>query len=289
LLPDGVGAGTGIIISSSGDVLTNNHVIEGAEQIEVTLATTGDVYLGTVVGTDAVHDIAVVHLAGASNLPVAPIGDSDDVQVGDAVAAIGNAGGRGGLPAVAPGSVTALHQKVTASDLDGSNERTLTDLIQVDANVQPGDSGGPLVSVDAKVIGVDVAASVSRRRGSQARAGFAIPITAAFKIAAQIQANPSPPSTTPGTPALGSGYLGVQIDLNATDEGATVKSVQPGGPADKAGIAAGDVITAVDGTTITVPSDLTDVLKAHQGGDTVSITWGSSDGVHTKSVTLASR
>jgi S1-C subfamily serine protease len=292
--PGGSGAGTGVVISADGDVITNNHVIEGATEIQVTSVTTGAIFPGTVVGTDPVNDVAVVHLVGATKLTVAPIGDSDAVKIGDAVAAIGNAGGQGGEPDVAEGNVIALHQTITAADLDGSNSRTLTDLIQVDANAQPGDSGGPLVSAKAEVIGIDVAGSAPRgRRPSATHEGYAIPINRAMAIAKQIQANPSAPgapgSASPATPALGGGYLGIQVAVATTGTGATVVAVQANSPAAAAGLKAGDVITAVDGTELTAPTDLSAILAKHQGGDTVTITWRSPDGAHQASVRLGRR
>lgn len=289
-LPAGVGAGTGIIISATGDVVTNNHVIEGATQIQATLASTGEVYTATVVGTDPTHDVALLHLAGAQGLPTVPIGDSDAVQVGDEVAAVGNAGGLGGAPDVAGGRVIALHQPVTAADETGGQVRTLTDLIQVDAFVQPGDSGGPLVDANAKVIGIDVAAGVGRSRtGERTHVGFAIPINRVMSIAAQIRANPSGPAAGSGTPTLGSGYLGVSSISTPGTTGAVIQSVQPRSPASGAGLQTGDVITQVDDTTIASADELVDALARHRGGDTVTISWLAADGAHQAPVTLASR
>jgi len=286
-LPNAVGAGTGIVISSNGNVLTNNHVVEGATTLQVTLVSTGQQYIGTVVGTNPKVDIAVVHLAGAENLTVAPMGDSDAVTVGDPVAAIGNAGGVGGKPTVAPGAVTALHQTITASETDGSNARRLSDLIQVDANVVPGESGGPLVDADANVIGVDVAGSVPRRgRTSATHEGFAIPIDQALSVASAIEADPQTPTT--GTPALGSGYLGVQIDARVAGPGVAVTGIQPSSPAEAAGLRAGDTITSIDGTAVDA-DNLQDVLSGHRGGDSVTVVWEGADGRHEQSVTLGSR
>lgn len=285
-LSNAVGAGTGIILSSDGYVVTNNHVVAGATQVVATRVTTGDTYTATVVATDPTHDVAVVHLAEAHGLPTAAIGDSDAVAVGDEVAAIGNAGGTGGTPTVAPGRVIGLHQPVTASDTDGTHTQTLTDLIQVDANVQPGDSGGPLVDADGKVIGIDVAASVNRRGATQE--GFAIPIKRAVSIAEQLEAHPSSPSGGT-TPALGSGYLGVEVRDATGADGAAVASVQAGGPGAGAGLQAGDVITAVDQTPVASGGDLTAALASRHGGDRVAITVQRSDGSHRLTVTLGSR
>jgi S1-C subfamily serine protease len=295
-LPQGVGAGTGIVLSDSGEILTNNHVIDGALQIVVTVSTTGDQYDATVVGTDAQHDVAVLQLDGASGLTTAPIGDSDDVQVGDAVAAIGNAGGQGGEPAVAPGKVTALHQQITATDEAGGDAQTLTDMIQVDADVEPGDSGGPLVNSDAKVIGIDAAASASSSRYRTAEhQGYAIPINRAISIAESIEANPngSSGSASSGSGSSGSragraGYLGVEIDPTSSARGAAVVGVAANSPAKAAGLVAGDVITAVDGTAVASADQLTSVMRTHEAGDQVTVTWTDAKGKsHRDSLTLA--
>jgi S1-C subfamily serine protease len=287
-LPQGIGAGTGIVLTDSGEVLTNNHVIDGATQIAVTVSTTGDLYGASVVGTDPTDDIAVLQLDGASGLATIPIGDSDRVQVGDAVAAIGNAGGQGGDPDVAPGTVSALHQQITASDQGGGGAQTLTDMIQVDANVQPGDSGGPLVDANAKVVGIDAAASESGSRyRTAAHEGFAIPINRAISIAKSIESNPNPPTQSGGQSAHG--YLGVQVDPSSSARGAAVVAVQSNSPAAKAGIRAGDVITAVDDDQIASADALTAVMQSHPAGDSVKVTWHSSDGSsHHATITLAS-
>lgn len=287
-LPQGIGAGTGIVLSESGEVLTNNHVIDGASRIVVTVSTTGDQYEATVVGTDAQHDIAVLQLDGASGLATAPIGDSDDVQVGDAVAAIGNAGGQGGEPAVAPGRVTALHQQITASDEMGGDAQTLTDMIQVNADVEPGDSGGPLVNADAKVVGINAAASASTSRYRTAEhQGYAIPINRAISIARSIQADPNGSTSSPSGSAR-AGYLGVQIDPTSTAKGAAVVGVASNGPAQAAGLEAGDVITAIDGTKVSSADQLTAVMQTLQAGDRVMVTWTDANGrSHRDTLTLA--
>src|SRR5882757_5368163 len=154
-------AGTGMVLTSSGDVLTNNHVVEGATSIKVTIVSTGATYTAKVVGTDPTDDVAVIQLQNASGLQTAKIGDSSDVKAGDAVTAVGNAGGTGGTPSAAKGSVTATGQTLTASDENGSNVETLTGMIEINANVVAGDSGGPLYDADGNVIGMDTAASTS--------------------------------------------------------------------------------------------------------------------------------
>lgn len=181
-------AGTGIVLSSSGAVLTNNHVISGATSISVTDVGNGQTYPATVVGSDRSHDIAVLQLQGASGLQTASIGDSSTVAVGDEIAAIGNAGGRGGTPSIAAGTVSALDQTITVRDDTTGSARRLTGLIQVTAQLQPGYSGGPLVNTAGQVIGVNTAASTGFRSQSSGGEGFAIPINDAIAISRQIGA-----------------------------------------------------------------------------------------------------
>lgn len=150
-------AGTGIVLSSDGEILTNHHVVEGATEISVTDLGNGKTYAASVVGYDATHDIAVLKLKDASGLETAKIGDSSKVALGDQVVGIGNAGGVGGTPSFAPGKVTALNQAITATDESGADPEQLTGLIQTDANIQAGDSGGPLANASGEVVGVDTA------------------------------------------------------------------------------------------------------------------------------------
>lgn len=179
-------AGTGIVLSPSGEVLTNNHVISDATSISVTDVGDGQTYPATVVGADRGHDIAVLQLQGASGLQTAVIGDSSAVAVGDAIAAIGNAGGRGGTPSIAAGTVSALGQKITVRGDTTGGDLRLTGLIQVTAQLQPGYSGGPLVNTAGKVVGVNTAAATGFR--SSGGEGFAIPINDAMTIRGQIGA-----------------------------------------------------------------------------------------------------
>jgi len=294
-LSAGIGAGTGMVLTADGEILTNNHVVQGASQIVVTMVTTGESYRASIVGTDPQDDVAVLQLTGASGLQTIPLGDSDSVKVGDQVAAIGNAGGAGGTPSVATGRVTALDQQITASDEDGSNAETLTGMIQVDANVVPGDSGGPLANTNGEVVGMDSAAAASSgigatrfRGGTGGGEGYAIPINKALSIAEQLKKTHANAGSSSGTSTSG-GYLGVQVQESA-DSGASIVSVQAGSPAAQAGLAAGATIVAVDRTEITTPDQLVTALAGHKAGDKVTITWLGTDGrSHQTSVTLASR
>jgi S1-C subfamily serine protease len=277
------GAGTGMVLTSSGDVLTNNHVIEGATEIVVTRTDTGRTYRATVIGTDPIDDVALLHLASASGLPTAPLGTSRAVAVGDAVVAAGNAGGRGGAPMVVTGTVQALDQTITVSEGRFGASSTLRGLIQTDAPLQPGDSGGPMLEA-GKVIGINTAASANGGFDTAGSEGFAVPIDKALAVVAAIRAGKET-----STIHLGArGFLGVSASQPDQGAGALVGLVQPGSPAQKAGLAVGDVITAVDGAAVRTPKDLTDRVHAHRPGDRVTITWTDAQGRSTSAaVTLA--
>jgi S1-C subfamily serine protease len=214
-----ISAGTGIVLSANGVILTNNHVINGATSIKVTDIGNGKTYTATVVGYDATHDVAVLQLQNASGLTVASLGDSSTVQVGDNVVALGNAGGKGGTPSVAAGTVTALNQSITASDeLSGASEQ-LTGLIETNADIQPGDSGGSLVNSYGQVIGMDTAASSSTQADSQSgqapEQAYAIPIDEAVSVAKQIEAGDASSDVHIGATA----FLGVEIGSSSSNAG----------------------------------------------------------------------
>ncbi|HLY81821.1 MAG TPA: trypsin-like peptidase domain-containing protein, partial [Acidimicrobiales bacterium] len=255
------GAGTGMILTASGEILTNNHVIDGATSISVRVVETGRTYTATVVGTDPTEDVAIIQLQGASGLKPIPVGDSSVVAPGDPVVAIGNAGGTGGTPSVVTGTVQAVNQTITASDPGGANAETLTGLIQMNAPIQPGDSGGPLVNAAGQVIGMDTAASGGRRFSSSASVGFAIPIAHAINIAQQIESGHATATIHIGLP----GFLGVGIGNGSggsTGTGAVVSSVQPASPAAAAGLVAGDTITSMDGKAVDSAQTLSTLTKA---------------------------
>ncbi|MGK3204606.1 S1C family serine protease [Amycolatopsis sp. MEPSY49] len=265
-------AGTGIVLTADGEILTNNHVVAGATSIKATSIGTGETYKAHVVGYDRSEDIAVIQLEGASGLPTASIGDSGTVKVGDQILGLGNAGGKGGDPVPAPGTVTALDQSITASDESSGASEQLTGLIQVRANIESGDSGGPLVNADAQVIGVDTAAStgyqLNGRRSGGAGQGFAIPINQAVDIAHKIVAGTATDKIHIGKTA----FIGVSVSDG--QGGAQVRDVVSRGPAQRAGLAAGDVITAIDGKPVDSATTLTNVMDTHHPGDklTLSVT-----------------
>ena len=278
----GKAAGTGIVLTSDGEILTNNHVIEDSTAITVTVVSTGKSYSATVLGTAPSEDVSVLQLKDASGLATAKLGDSTKVAVGDDVTAVGNAGGVGGTPTAAPGTVTALNQSLTASDANGGDAERLTGMIEVDAAVEAGDSGGPLYDNDTgTVIGIDTAASSSRFGG--AITGYAIPIAKALSIADQIESGQESSTVHLGYPA----FLGVQ--LSPTGTGATIAGVVDGSAAAKAGLRAGDTITAVDGAAISSASALSTALDSHKPGDQVRLRYTGADGQsHTITVTLGS-
>jgi S1-C subfamily serine protease len=198
-------------------VLTNNHVVNGATSIKVTDIGNGKTYTATVVGYDATHDVAVIQLQDASGLTTASLGNSSTVQTGDSVTALGNAEGKGGTPSVAPGTVTALNQSITASDELSNVSEQLTGLIETNAPIQPGDSGGSLVNSYGQVIGMDTAAGSSGQPQSQsstatATQAFAIPINEAVSIAQQIESG----TTTADVHIGATAFLGLEIGSSSS-------------------------------------------------------------------------
>jgi S1-C subfamily serine protease len=267
------GAGTGIVVDPGGQVLTNYHVVQGADRTNVTVA--GRSFPATLVGYDRGRDIAVIQLLGAGGLPVAPIGDSAALVPGEPVVALGNASGSNAPLTREVGSVTAFGRTVQAEDsLTGASDE-LNGLIEIAAPVRAGDSGGPVVNGAGQVVGITVAASVNYRMGPGGK-GFAIPINEAMSVANQIRARIPSDSVHIGPPAL----LGVGVSTAPSDTpGVTVQEVLRGGPAEAAGLADGDVLIAVDGTRLDSATALTYTLDRHYPGDVVDVTWIDRAGV----------
>jgi len=286
-------AGTGMLVTSSGEVLTNRHVVQGATSIQVTIQGRSSPYTATVVGEDLAADVALLQIHGVSGLPTVTVADSSALTVGQAVVAIGNALGQGGAPNVTQGTITALNQSITASDGSGSSEQ-LTGLIQSDASISPGDSGGPLVNRAGQVVGMITAGSVGRFRQATSRVGFAIPSNTAVDIVNQIRSGKETSTIIIGP----TGYLGVSAtDLDAATAsrlglsvsvGALVQSVVSGSPAAQAGIARNAVITAVNGRTVTSTTDLGLAIHVHKPGQQIQVTWIDQNGRHTATVSLMS-
>jgi S1-C subfamily serine protease len=286
-------AGTGLVLTPSGEILTNNHVIEGATSVTVTDVGNGRSYMARVVGYDESKDVAVLRLRGASGLRTVKLGNSDSAAVGQDVVALGNAGGKGGIPSVATGRITALDVSITAADQGSGTTEQLTGLINDDAPIQPGDSGGPLVNGAGQVIGIDTAASNTMRFRSQEQTeAFAIPINEALSLAYQIEAGQGSSTVHIGP----TGFLGVEVEPASGPagpgtpggSGAAVAGVLHGTPAAGAGLARGDVITSVNGTSVYSPTGLQAALEQHHPGDGVRIRWTSPGGrAKSATVTLA--
>jgi S1-C subfamily serine protease len=199
--------GTGMILSSNGLVLTNNHVVNGATTLTATLVASGRSYTAQVVGTDSAADVALLKLAGASGLRAVKIGNSSRVTYGMPVVALGNAGGTGGPPTVTSGTITALNRTITASDAGSGTSETLHGMLQTNAPIAEGDSGGPLANTAGQVIGMDTAANTRALGGAGTDQGFAIPINRAVGIARQMASGHGGGAIHLGQPA----FLGIEI------------------------------------------------------------------------------
>jgi len=283
-----ISEGTGLVLTSSGEVLTNNHVIDGATAVKVTDVGNGRTYPATVVGYDQAGDIAVLQAQGASGLKTVTPGISSKVTVGEAVIALGNAEGKGGTPAVATGKVTGLNESIAATDAAEHTSEQLTGLIRTNVPLQSGDSGGPLVTTAGTVIGMDTAASSAYQFQYAAAQAFAIPIGQAVSVAGQIEAGRASATVHIGA----TGFLGIEAGLyvvpfTSTTE-AVVVGVMPGLPAASAGLAPGDVIVSITGHAVTSPSGIQALLEPYHPGDPVSVAWQDLSGqTHTATVDLA--
>ena len=274
------GAGSGVIISSDGYILTCAHVVDGASTITVTI---GDKdYTATLVGEDTTSDIAVIKI-DADGLTPATVGNSDGLKVGQSVMAVGNPLGElGGT--VTGGMISALNRSVT---IQGSSSVNTMSLIQMDASVSPGNSGGGLFNMNGELIGiVNAKSSSSDAEGL----GFAIPINDAIKVAQELLEN----GYVTGRPYLGITYLAVEdaqtaAQLGVNAYGVYVVEVVKGGPAEKAGLQAGDRIVSVDGTEIASKDDLGTLMQKHAAGDTLSITIAREGQMQTVNVTLGEK
>ncbi len=282
-----LGAGSGMLLTTNGEILTNNHVVEGASRISVSIPGEGTA-AAKVVGVDPSDDVALLQISGMNGLDPVSIGDSSSVAVGDQVTAIGNAYGKGGTPTVVRGSVTALHRTIRAGDPGSKSSEQLNDVIQISANVVPGDSGGALLDANGNVIGI-ITAGPSQGGTS---IGYAIPIGSAINIVNQIRAGHGSSTILIGD----RGFLGVSVQpldaqtaaqLGLSDtSGVLVTGVGQGSPAAKVGITAPAVIRSIDGTQINSEEDLGAALHVKTPGQTVDITWVDGLGSHSGTATL---
>jgi S1-C subfamily serine protease len=286
---DATAQGTGMVISSSGLVLTNNHVIDGATSVSAQIVTSGKTYTAKIIGYDSTDDVALLQLVGASNLKTVTLSDSAKVKVGEAVLALGNAGGRGGLPSTAQGTVQALNQSIEASDSGAGTTEKLHGMIETDTPIEQGDSGGPLVNGSGQVVGMDTAANSSSSGFggySAATTGFAIPINTAMSIAHNINAGQASSTVHIGETA----FLGVEIATTqgGNSQGVLLAGTQPGTPAYQAGLGQDSVITSVDGKSVSSGTQIQQILSGFRPGDKVSVAWTDPTGQsHTQNLTLA--
>jgi len=266
------GAGTGVILSADGEVLTNAHVVAGATSIKVNVGNETEARDATLIAADAASDIALIRINGAKGLPTVALGKSGDLMVGDDVVAIGNALNLKGGFTVTKGIVSALNRSIDAED--GGQ---LTGLVQTDAAINPGNSGGPLVNAGGQVVGINTAVS-----GAAQNIGFAIGIDGIKAKLDKLRAGQ-------GSATVARAYLGVSTQAVDGTTGATVTDVGAGTPAAQAGIQAGDVITAIDGTPVTNPDSLSTAIGTHKPTDRVTVSIQRGATKRTAQITLGTR
>jgi S1-C subfamily serine protease len=283
-------AGSGMIVSSNGEILTNNHVVSSSSSITVQVQGRSQTYTAHVVGVAVSQDVAVIQIdQNVSGLPTVKFADSSHVQVGDAVVAIGNALDNG--VQANEGNVTALDQTITASEGGGVSE-TLAGMIESDAIIYEGDSGGALVNSSGQVVGMITAGQAQGFRSAQSNVGYAIQSNTAVGLANRIRNHEQASDLTYGQV----GFLGVsvqsldaaaaqQLGLDVTS-GALIVQVQAGSPAASGGLTRNSVITSLGGTTINSADDLGTAIRSHRPGDHVSVTWVNSNGTHNATVAL---
>jgi putative serine protease PepD len=285
--------GTGMIISSDGMVVTNNHVIAVAASggsISVTRSGSTTWLPATLIGRDPSNDMALIKIQGVSDLPTVALGDSDKVVVGDAAVAIGNALGlAAGTPTVTSGIISALGRTVTAADESGNGTETLTNMIQTDAAINPGNSGGPLLDSEGGVIGMNTAVAAGETGSNAQNIGFAIPSSRIEALLPELEKG--------GTTATGAGgYMGVNITTVTPElrsqyglvpsSGAVILNVVPETPAATAGLRAGDVVVGLDGEKVTTADQVVAFAKAHEPGQQVKVSYQRGKQAKTTTLTL---
>jgi len=285
--PEKLEGGTGMILTPSGEVLTNNHVVLGSTSIKVEIAGRPGMYSATVVGVDPSDDVALIQLHGVSGLPTVKLADPRSARVGEHLLALGNSLGGGGTPTVSAGRIVHLHQSIPVG-IESIVYEHLKDLIQTDAETSPGDSGGALVNSAGEVVGMITAGGVI------ASFSYAIPSNDALKIVNEIRAGHESSTILIGE----RGFLGVlavwvssatihSLGLKGTSGGLVVH-VERGSPADHAGIAPKAVIKAVDGHALNSASKLQAAVYGHSPGDRIRVTWVDRHGTHNATVQFSS-
>ncbi|MBD0323191.1 MAG: trypsin-like peptidase domain-containing protein, partial [Aldersonia sp.] len=267
------GAGTGIVLTPDGQVLTSHHVVKGAEYIEATDVGTGLIHDAEVLGYDSARDVALLQLGSADGMRAARLGDSSTVRVGHEVMAIGNAGGAGGTPTGVVGVVTDVDSTIVARNDSDSSRKALEGLIEIRADVSAGQSGGSLVDSTGSVLGVVTAASGrSTPAEGEPISGYAVPIAEAMRVVDQIRSGQPTETVHVGRTA----ELGVVI--STVPDGVRVDVAVYGSAAYRAGIPDGAVITTVDGSPVAASKDLKAVIDRAQPGDIVRLGWRDGDG-----------
>jgi S1-C subfamily serine protease len=281
------GAGSGMILTSDGEVLTNNHVVAGATTVTVTLFGQTKALSAHVVGTDPSEDVALVQIDGQHGLPTVQLGDSADTRVGDSVVAIGNALALQGGPTVTTGIVSAQDRSIAEQNDITHVAATLTGLLQTDAAINSGNSGGPLVDSEGRVIGMDTAVAESSTGNAPAQnIGFAIAIdTIKPLLPGLLRGGTGGPGggvkETTGGASSHTAYMGVVVEnvtpsvakaqgLSVTS-GALVVGLTTGGPATRAGVKVGDVIVSVDGAPVGSAAQLGKDIASHSPGDKITV------------------
>lgn len=282
--PSGMGAaGSGIVLSAAGEILTSHHVVKGADTITVGDLGNGEHYPATVLGYDSEEDIALLSLPSAAALQVARIGSSAGVRVGDQVLAIGNAGGTGS-PTATPGVVTALDASIVARDTADLTRKALIGMIEVAAPVVAGQSGGALVDRSGAVVGVITAASGDSTRRDGQGSGYAVPIDRALTVVRRIRSGVATDTVHIGPTAT----LGVLVS-DAHPTGARVDVAIYGQPAFGAGVTSGEIIVALDGQEVNSAQTLKAALNQRKPRDVVRLDLLEPGGAHRRlAVTLAS-
>lgn len=278
---NGGDTGTGIIISSDGEIVTNNHVVEGSTDLKVRLAGATDAVKATILSTDPGNDLALIKLVNASGLTAATFADPASIAVGDTVVAVGYALALDGGPSVTSGIVSALNRTLT--DSNGALDR----LIQTDAAISSGNSGGPLINLSGQVIGINTAVYNSDGQTAANNIGFAIGVEEVQRVVKILRNDATGGNTNT---ARTQGYLGIALgDRTDGGAGAVITEVQANSPADKAGLKVNDIVVAINGTSVTGQGSLIAVIRDASPGDKVTLTIDRDGTKKTLTATLVAR